>query len=48
MTTGKLFLGILAGVAAGLLLGLSFAPCTKTAVPQKLAKKEKDFATDSQ
>jgi hypothetical protein len=47
MSTGKLFLGILAGVAAGLLLGISFAPYTKTVAPQKLPKKEKDFANDS-
>jgi gas vesicle protein len=38
MSTAKLFLGILAGVAAGLLLGASFAPRT-TAATQKLPKK---------
>jgi hypothetical protein len=47
MSTGKLFLGILAGVAAGLLLGISFAPYPKTVTPQKLPKKDKDFASDS-
>jgi hypothetical protein len=47
MSTGKLFLGILAGVAAGLLLGMSFAPYPKTVAPQKIPKKEKDLANDS-
>jgi gas vesicle protein len=47
MSTGKLFLGILAGVTAGLLLGMSFAPYPGTVAPQKLPKKEKDLANDS-
>jgi hypothetical protein len=46
MSTGKLFLGILAGVTAGLLLGISFAPYPKIVAPQKLSKKEKDLAND--
>jgi len=47
MSTGKLFLGILAGVAAGLLLGMSFAPHTNSETIKKIPKKEKDFASDS-
>ena len=47
MGTGKLFLGILAGVTAGLLLGMSFAPRASSEASKKLAKKEKDFADDS-
>jgi gas vesicle protein len=47
MSTGKLFLGILAGVTAGLLLGMSFAPHTSSETLKKLAKKEKDFANDA-
>ena len=43
MSTGKLYLGILAGVAAGLLLGITFAPYAKTVVPQKLPKKDGDL-----
>jgi len=34
MGTGKIFLGILAGVAAGLLLGMSFAPRANMAVQE--------------
>lgn len=47
MSTGKLFLGILAGVAAGLLLGMSFAPYPKKVALHKLPEKEKDFTKDS-
>ncbi len=47
MSTGKLFLGILAGVTAGLLLGMSFAPHASSETLKKLVKKEKDFANDS-
>jgi hypothetical protein len=47
MSTGKLFLGMLAGVAAGLLLAISFGPQAGTASLQKLPKKEKDVANES-
>ncbi len=47
MSTGKLFFGILAGVTAGLLLGMSFAPWASKETVQKLSKKEKDLADDS-
>jgi len=47
MSTGKLFLGILAGVTAGLLLGISFAPYKGAVAAQKLPKREKGYITDS-
>ncbi len=43
MNTGKLFLGILAGVATGLLLAITFGPHEKAPLLRKLPEKEKDF-----
>ncbi|MBU2553002.1 MAG: YtxH domain-containing protein [Bacteroidetes bacterium] len=43
MNSGKLFLGILAGFAAGAMLGLLFAPEKGSASLEKIAEKEGDF-----
>jgi gas vesicle protein len=47
MSSGKLFLGILAGVTTGLLLGILFAPDAKKSVLQKPSKKEKDLVNEA-
>jgi len=46
MNTGKALLGLLAGVAAGALIGILFAPDNGTATRKKIAKKGKDYADD--
>jgi gas vesicle protein len=44
MSTGKVLLGVLAGVAAGALLGILFAPEKGTVTRNKMAKKGEDYA----
>lgn len=44
MTTGKVFLGILAGFAAGAALGILFAPDKGKVTRGKIADKSKDLA----
>ena len=46
MNAGKALLGILAGVAAGALIGILFAPAKGTETRKKIAKKGKDYADD--
>lgn len=46
MNTGKALLGILAGVAAGALIGILFAPDKGTETRKKIAKKGKDYTDD--
>jgi len=46
MNTGKALLGILAGVAAGALFGVLFAPDKGIETRKKIAKKGKDYADD--
>ena len=46
MSTGKVFLGLLAGVAAGALIGVLFAPEKGCETRKKIAKKGKDYADD--
>lgn len=46
MNTGKALLGLLAGVAAGALIGILFAPDKGCDTRKKIAKKGKDYADD--
>lgn len=46
MSTGKILLGVLAGVAAGALLGVLFAPDKGSETRKKMTKKGKDYADD--
>lgn len=43
MSSGKVLLGLLAGVAAGTLVGVLFAPEKGSVTRKKVAKKRKDF-----
>jgi len=43
MSSGKVFLGLLAGVAAGTLLGILFAPGKGSDTRKKYSKKGEDF-----
>ncbi|PJJ09294.1 YtxH-like protein [Flavobacterium sp. 1] len=45
MSTGKLVLGILGGVAAGAILGILFAPEKGSKTRKKIADKGNDFAS---
>lgn len=44
MSSGKVLLGILAGAAAGALLGILFAPEKGTVTRKKITKKGEDYA----
>ena len=46
MSSGKVFLGLLAGVAAGALLGVLFAPDKGSVTRRKISKKGQDFVDD--
>jgi gas vesicle protein len=46
MDTGKVFLSVLAGVAAGALLGVLFAPDKGSETRKKIAKKGSDAMDD--
>jgi gas vesicle protein len=46
MDKGKLLLGVLAGAAAGVLLGVLFAPDKGSETRKKIAKKGSDTADD--
>jgi len=46
MNGGKVFLGLLAGIAAGALLGVLFAPEKGTETRRKISQKGKDFVDD--
>ena len=44
MSTGKVLLGVLAGVAAGAMLGILFAPDKGSNTRKKISKKGEDYA----
>ena len=46
MSTGKVLLGVLAGVAAGALLGILFAPEKGTVTRGKILKKGEDYVDE--
>jgi gas vesicle protein len=46
MSTGKVLLGVLAGVAAGALLGILFAPDKGYETRKKIVKKGQDYADE--
>jgi gas vesicle protein len=46
MSSGKVFLGVLAGLAAGALLGVLFAPDKGTVTRKKIMKKGDDYADE--
>ncbi len=46
MSTGKVLLGILAGLAAGAFLGVIFAPDKGTVTRKKIIDKSEDYAED--
>lgn len=46
MNTGKVVIGILAGVAVGALLGVLFAPDKGSETRKKISRKSKDFVDD--
>jgi len=46
MSKGKVLLGVLAGVAAGALLGILFAPDKGSVTRKKISKKGEEFADD--
>jgi gas vesicle protein len=46
MDYGKLFLGVLAGLAAGATLGVLFAPDKGSATREKISKKSQKYADE--
>lgn len=46
MSSGRVFLGLLAGVAAGALLGVLFAPEKGSVTRRNIAQKSEDYVDD--
>jgi len=46
MSSGRVALGLLAGIAAGALLGVLFAPEKGSVTRSKIAKKSEDYVDD--
>jgi len=46
MSTGKVLLGVLGGLAAGALLGILFAPAKGSDTRKKISKKTEDFTDE--
>jgi gas vesicle protein len=46
MSSGKVLLGVLAGVAAGALIGILFAPDKGTETRKKIVKKSEDYVDE--
>ncbi|HCY40597.1 MAG TPA: hypothetical protein DHV48_04475 [Prolixibacteraceae bacterium] len=46
MSSGKLFLGVLAGLAAGAVLGILFAPDKGTETRKKIVEKGEDYVDE--
>jgi len=46
MTTGKVLLGLLAGIAVGAMLGILFAPEKGSVTRKKVSKKGEDYADE--
>jgi gas vesicle protein len=46
MSSGRVFLGLLAGVAAGALLGVLFAPDKGSVTRRNIAQKSEDYVDD--
>lgn len=46
MNTGKVLLGLLAGIAAGATLGILFAPDSGASTRKKISKKGQDYADE--
>jgi gas vesicle protein len=46
MNAGKVFLGTLAGLCAGALLGVLFAPDKGSVIRQNISKKSQDYVDD--
>ncbi len=46
MSSGKVFLGVLAGLAAGAVLGILFAPDKGTETRKKIVEKGEDYVDE--
>lgn len=47
MNSGKLYLGALAGIAAGAFIGILFAPEKGTVIRKKISRRGRDYVDDA-